>query len=173
MPKLSSYIVSQISQASELINTNSTSITDKLESVDRLSLTDTHINLTNVPTEIVSAICIHLPFLSVIALRQTCRVIRARIKSSLTHTFWRRRLQAGEVLPWLFAGEFDDEEADVSLDYDWEEGLKALTAMARDIGPHESRYEEVILPGARPIGLDNRWRIWKILKGIGIDGEEL
>ena len=79
----------------------------------------------------------------------------------------------GEVLPWLLPGEFDVEEASTSFDCDWEEGLKALTTMARDIGPHESKYEEVTLPGARPIGLENRWRIWKILKGIGIDGEEL
>ena len=72
-----------------------------------------------------------------------------------------------------FAGEFYEEHASASSNCDWEEGLKALTAMARDIGPHECRYEEVTLPGARPIGLENRWRIWKILKGIGSDGEEL
>lgn len=173
MPNLSSYIMSQISKASDITNTTSTTITTMLESVERLSLTDTHADLSNMPTEILSEIYIHLPILSVIALRQTCKIIRARVNSSLTQRFWRTRLHAGEVLPWLLPGEFDVEEASASSDCDWEEGLKALIAMAKNIGAHESKYEEVTLAGALPIGLENRWRIWKILKGIRIDGEEL
>lgn len=173
VPNLSSYIISQIPKPSDLTNTTSTTVTDMLESVKMFSLADNQICLSNMPTELLSEFCTHLPFLSVIALRKTCKVIRARVISSLTQRFWRTRLQAGEVLPWLLPGEFDGEEASASSNCDWEKGLKALIAMARDIGPHESRYEEVTLPGARPIGLENRWRIWKILKGIGSDGEEL
>lgn len=76
-------------------------------------------------------------------------------------------------MPWLFPNELDIEESGQSPDCDWEEGVKALTTMASDVRPHESNYEEVVLPGARPIGLENRWRIWKILQAIGKGGEEL
>ena len=173
VPHMSAYIISQIPKIHNSIDILSSIVTDNSETVENLPSTKSRTSLSDIPTEIISAICTDLPFLSVIALRRTSKIIRARVNSIMTQNFWRTRLQAGEVLPWLFPGEFDDEKASVPLDGDWEEGLKALTTMAKDVSPHESRYEEATLQGARPMGLENRWRIWKVLQGMGADGEEL
>lgn len=106
VPNLSSYIISQMPKDSDLPNTASTRVTEMFKPVERLALTDTHTDLSKMPTELLSDICTHLPFLSVIALRQTCKTTRARVNSCLTHRFWRTRLQAGEVLPWLLLASF-------------------------------------------------------------------
>ena len=173
VPNMSAYIVSQMPKTRNSTDISSTLITDRFEATQSLPSTNNRTCLSDIPTEILSAICTDLPFLSVIALRRTSRIIRARVNSILTQHFWRSRVQAGEVLPWLFPGEFDDEGASAPLDCDWEEGLKALNAMARSVSTRKSRYEEVALPGARPIGLENRWRIWKVLQGMGADREVL
>ena len=173
IPTLSSYIVSQISKFSKPTNNSGAVVLDSLDSLDCLTTTDIPTNLSNLPTELLSVICTNLPLLSIIALRQTSKTLRARTNSLLTPHFWRTRLQTGEALPWLLPDEFDVEEAASasSLDCDWEEGLRVLSAMARDIDAHETKYEEASLPGATPIGLENRWRIWKMLRGMGVPGE--
>ena len=43
--------------------------------------------------------------------------------------------------------------------------------MVKDVDPYQTRYEETALPRARLIGLEKRWRIWKILQGMETDGE--
>lgn len=50
---------------------------------------------------------------------------------------------------------------------DWEEGIQALLQKANMISADEGGEDEGNQKHASvPLGLKNRWRIWKILQGI-------
>lgn len=76
--------------------------------------------------------------------------------------------QAEVEVEWLFPQEL---EATQHLDqggHDWAEGIRLLKVKAKSISADvggEPRKEKLIF--SAPLGLVNRWRIWKVLEHVG------
>ena len=75
--------------------------------------------------------------------------------------------QAKIEVEWLFPQEL---EAIQHLDeggHDWAEGIRLLKVRAKDIGADAGgEPQRAKLMSAVPLGLRNRWRVWKILEHV-------
>ena len=67
---------------------------------------------------------------------------------------------------WLFPSELESIQLLDDGSHDWTAGIKMLTVKANSIGADdvggESQKENLM--ASVPLGLRNRWRIWKILQ---------
>lgn len=72
------------------------------------------------------------------------------------------------MLGWLSPWERTEIESEAEID--WKEVLKLMGK-----GPHQIKADGGAMVGGitLPISLKNRWRIWKILDSIRMDGEEI
>lgn len=77
-----------------------------------------------------------------------------------------------ERVGWLFPEEVDLIISTDPGNIDWEKGIPILFQKVDMISADEGggQMEDNKLASA-PLGLKNRWRIWKILQGIRIDSE--
>lgn len=77
-----------------------------------------------------------------------------------------------ERVGWLFPEEVDLIISTHPGNIDWEKGIPILLQKVDMISADEGggQMEDKKLASA-PLGLKNRWRIWKILQGIRIDSE--
>ena len=77
-----------------------------------------------------------------------------------------------ERVGWLFPEEIDMLISNDTGLVDWENGipllLQKVDMMSADEGGEENENKRL---ASAPIGLKNRWRIWKILQGIRVDSE--
>lgn len=70
-------------------------------------------------------------------------------------------------LSWLFPEEVQTILGKETEDIDWEKGIEILLQKADMISADEGGMEEGNKKlSSAPLGLKNRWRIWKILQGI-------
>ena len=75
--------------------------------------------------------------------------------------------QLADHLGWLFPEEADTITSNWSGNVDWEEGIQTLLQKANMISADEGGEDEGNKKlASAPLGLKNRWRIWKILQGI-------
>lgn len=75
--------------------------------------------------------------------------------------------QLADRLGWLFPEEADTIAGNGSGNVEWEEGIQTLLQKANMISADEGGEEEGNKKlASAPLGLKNRWRIWKILQGI-------
>ena len=82
------------------------------------------------------------------------------------------RSQLVERVGWLFPAEVDMIMNNDTGDMDWEKGIPLLLQKADMMSVDEDGEEnETKKLASAPIGLKNRWRIWKILQGIRVDPE--
>ena len=82
------------------------------------------------------------------------------------------RSQLVKRVGWLFPEEIDVIISDDTGHVDWEKGIPLLLEKADMISTEEGGEEnEKKKLASAPIGLRNRWRIWKILRGIRVDSE--
>ena len=73
--------------------------------------------------------------------------------------------RAGVEVEWLFPSELESIQLLDNGSHDWAEGIKLLKVKANSIGADvggESQTEQLV--SSVPLGLRNRWRIWKILE---------
>lgn len=77
-----------------------------------------------------------------------------------------------ERVGWLFPEEVDMIISNDTRHVEWEKDIPLLLEkadmMSADEGGEESEKKKL---ASAPIGLKNRWRIWKILQGIQVDPE--
>ena len=78
--------------------------------------------------------------------------------------------QLADRLGWLLPEELDT-VMDTKLDcIDWDKLVDTLLRKASEdshtVGDEEERKEGKLKPTTAPVGLQNRWRIWKILEAI-------
>ena len=77
-----------------------------------------------------------------------------------------------ERVGWLFPEEIDMLISNDTGHVDWENGIPLLLQkadmMSADEGGEENEKKRL---ASAPLGLKNRWRIWKILQGIRVDSE--
>ena len=72
--------------------------------------------------------------------------------------------RAGVEVEWLFPSELESTQLLDDGSHDWAEGIKLLKVKANSIGAEvggESQMEQLM--SSVPLGLRNRWRIWKVL----------
>ena len=75
--------------------------------------------------------------------------------------------QVAGRLGWLFPEEVATILGNETGDIDWEKGMEILLEKADMISADEGGVEEGNKKlASAPLGLKNRWRIWKILQGI-------
>lgn len=136
--------------------------------------------MSALPVEILTMIVHGLPLASDLYLRRTCRCVDDRIGLLSTLEFWRDRLISRGLssLGWIFPGELEMSEVE-GKEGDWATGLRVLVVEARLVKAEPNfvvgltamtqLVEDVILS----LRLRKGWRIWKILRGVGPQGEEL
>lgn len=91
----------------------------------------------------------------------------------MSSVFWYLRTQQGDTLGWLMPNELDNTYSNKKDIGDYSEnGLRRLATVAATFDQKNDTFWQHCSP-VPPIGLRNRWRIWKILKHIGADGEEV
>ena len=82
------------------------------------------------------------------------------------------RSQLAEGVGWLFPEEIDMIMSNDTGQVDWEKGILLLLQkpdmMSADEGREGNEKKQL---ASTPLGLKNRWRIWKILQGIRVDPE--
>lgn len=82
------------------------------------------------------------------------------------------RNQIVERLGWLSLEEADSLSCKETEDVDWKKGIPMLLQQADLISVDEGgEDEEKKKFASAPLGLKNRWRIWKILQGIQVDAD--
>ena len=121
-------------------------------------------DLERLPMEIIQRICAYLPLPSTLALRLANRNLRQRI--AIDQAFYRRQLLSGHL--------FALTDLDLGLiQQRWEELKdKDWRQLVRDLTRYENYYAGERGSGApgklhdAPIGLKNRMRIIKIVRGI-------
>lgn len=69
--------------------------------------------------------------------------------------------RAGVEVEWLFPSELESTQLLDDGSHDWAEGIRLLKVKANSIGG-ESQMEQLM--SSVPLGLRNRWRIWKLLE---------
>lgn len=82
----------------------------------------------------------------------------------------RTNKQLADRLGWLLPEELDSVMC-TNLDCsDWDRLIETLLRKASEeshkVGDEEERKEGKLKPTSAPLGLQNRWRIWKILDAI-------
>lgn len=78
--------------------------------------------------------------------------------------------QIADRLGWLFPEEADATTGNETGKGDWEQGIQVLLQKADLISVDEGGEDEGNKKlASAPLGLKNRWRIWKILQGIRLD----
>ena len=73
--------------------------------------------------------------------------------------------RAGVEIEWLFPSELESTQLLDDRSHDWAEGIKLLKVKANNIRADvggESQTEQLM--SSVPLGLRNRWRIWKVLE---------
>jgi hypothetical protein len=122
--------------------------------------------IERLPTELLDAICGHLPTQSVIKLHRTSKTLA--MKLSLDNAFWRDSLCAGSLHPHIWgldtkAIETLRQESSIifsAADWDWRSVAKLLTTKRFPTIGRDPRLTDM------PPGLWNRCRIWSILERV-------
>ena len=79
------------------------------------------------------------------------------------------KIQVADCLGWLFPEEADLMAGNETEYGDWEKGIRILLQKSNMISADEGGEEEGNKKlASAPLGLKNRWRIWKILHGISV-----
>jgi hypothetical protein len=122
--------------------------------------------LERLPTELLDAICSHLPIQSIIALNRTSKALALRIP--LDSAFWRNSLRYGSLHPHLWDLdtkwiEYNLSNPDAALldptaAWDWKAAAKLLATKRFSISACDDRLLDV------PDGFWNRCRIWATIE---------